>query len=140
MSSNDEWRRQELARQTERRTAASSADPRGDSALAKYRLIDRALRAERDGLPEDFAARTAALVEATSRAASDRLESWLQRAVIAVLVVGAILSLIVIGGRGFTALASLPGMGWVSSVVLCVSLSLGLQHLGKRWTSEARQS
>ena len=43
------------------------------------RLIDRALREERDRLPENFAARTAAYVEAASREANDRLEAWLQR-------------------------------------------------------------
>ena len=132
-----EWRRQELARQAERHTVASSADLRRDADVAKYRLIDRALRAESDGLPENFAAQTAAFVDATSRAASDRLESWLQRAAIVALVIAAIVTVFVIGGRAFAALASLPGAAWVYSVALCVALSLALQHLGKRWMTSS---
>jgi hypothetical protein len=130
---SDEWHRQELARQAERHTVASSADLRRDADVAKYRLIDRALRVERDGLPENFAARTGAFVDAASRAASDRLEIWLQRAAIVALIIAAIVTVFVVGGRGLAALAALPGAAWGYSVALCVGLSLALQHLGKRW-------
>jgi hypothetical protein len=124
-----EWRRQELARQAERHTDGSSARVRRETGLTEYRLIDRALRDERDELPDDFAAQTAALVTAASREASDRLESWLQRASLGVLAISAIASLFVMGWPTLAAVAFAPATGWVCTVALCVGLTLGLQHL-----------
>src|SRR4051812_49366995 len=91
------------------------------------RLIDRALREERDGLPENFAARTAAYVEAASREANDRLEAWLQRVVIGALAIGVIVSVFVMGRDSLASVALVPGAGWVFSIALCVGLSWGMQ-------------
>jgi hypothetical protein len=96
------------------------------------RLIDRALREERDGLPENFAARTAAYVEAASREANDRLEAWLQRLVIVALGIGVIVSVFVIGRDSLASLALVPGAGWVFSIALCVGLSWGMQRFTPR--------
>jgi hypothetical protein len=96
------------------------------------RLIDRALREERDGLPENFAAQTAAFVEAANRSASDRLELWLQRAAIAALIMAAIITLFLTGARVLAALAPILGAGWIYTVALCVGLSLALQHFAQR--------
>jgi hypothetical protein len=99
-----------------------------------HRLIDRALRMERDGLPDNFAAQTAAFVEAQSRMAGDRFESWAQRVLIAALIVAAIGTLLLLGGQALALLALIPGAGWVYTVALCVGLSLAAQHAGKRFS------
>ena len=96
------------------------------------RLIDRALREERDGLPENFAARTAAYVEAASREANDRLEAWLQRVVIGALAIGVIVSVFVMGRDSLASVALVPGAGWVLSIALCVGLSWGMQLFTRR--------
>jgi len=100
-----------------------------------HRLIDRALRMERDGLPDHFAAQTAAFVEAQSRVAGDRFESWAQRGLIAALIVAAIVTLFLLGGQALALLALIPGAGWVYTVALCVGLSLAVQHVGKRFST-----
>ena len=129
---HDEWRRQELALLAERR-GAGSAEVRPDDEIAKYRLIDRALREQHDGLPEDFAARTAALIQTASRrVVDDRLESWLQRALLGVLIIAAVVTLLWMGGRALAALASVGGAGWIYAVATCVALSLPMQHFAQR--------
>jgi hypothetical protein len=101
------------------------------------RLIDRALREERDGLPENFAARTAALVEAVSREApsrdaNDRLEGWLQRVGIVALGIGGVVSVFAMGRDALASLARVPGAGWVFSIALCVGLSFSMQVFTQR--------
>ncbi len=129
---HDEWQRQELALQAERR-AAVTADIQPDDELAEYRLIDRALRAQHDEPPEHFAAQTAAFVHSASPAVvGDRLESWLQRALLAALIVTAVVTLFLMGGRALAGLASVRGAEWIYTVATCVALSLGMQHLAQR--------
>jgi hypothetical protein len=91
--------------------------------------IDRALREWREELPENFAAQTAAFVEAQSRDASDRLESWLQRALILALIVSAVVAVLFVGGSALAALASFVGKEWIYSVAICLGLSLAIQLL-----------
>ena len=97
------------------------------------RLIARALREQNNEPPENFAAQTAAFVRSAERNAGDRLETWLQRALLGVLGVAAAVTLFVMGGRLLAEL-TLAGGGaeWIDTVAICVGLSLGMQHLVQR--------
>jgi hypothetical protein len=99
--------------------------------LPEQLVIDRALREWRDELPESFAAETAALVESQSRIASERLEAWLQRALIVALIVTAAVAVALVGDRAFSGLASLFGKDWIYAVAVCFGLSLAIQHFVK---------
>lgn len=97
------------------------------------RLIGRALHEQRDELPENFAAQTAAWVESTARQSSDRLESWLQRALVAALIIAAVVTFFVLGGpTAVAALASAPATGWIYTIALCLAVSLAMQGFGRR--------
>ena len=97
------------------------------------RLIARALREQNDEPPENFAAQTAAFVRSAERSASDRLESWLQRALLGVLGVAVAVTLFVMGGPVLAELTPAGGgTEWIYTVVICVGLSLGMQHLVQR--------
>ena len=97
------------------------------------RLISRALHEQHDELPENFAAQTAALVESTARQSSDRLELWLQRALVAALIIAAVITFFVLGGPTVVAaLASAPAAGWVYTIALCLVLSLAMQGFRRR--------
>ncbi len=101
------------------------------------RVIERALRERRDELPEDFAARTAAFVESAGHRSSDRVESWLQVALIAALILAAVVTLFVVGGPALATLTSSAGAGWVYAGALCLGLSLAAQRfvMGKQASS-----
>jgi hypothetical protein len=92
------------------------------------RVIDRALREWRDELPENFAAQTAAWVEAQPRAASDQLESWMQRGLVVALIVTAAVAVVLVGGPAFANLASFFGREWIYTVAVCFAISLAIQH------------
>jgi len=95
-------------------------------------LIARALREEQEEPPEDFVAQTVAFVlRAPADTLGDRLELWLQRAVLVALIgtVGA--TLLWMGGRILAGLASVGGAGWIYAVATCMVLSLACQQLMK---------
>jgi hypothetical protein len=96
-------------------------------------LIGRALREPRDELPDSFAAQTAAFVESTARENSDRLESWLQRGLVAAMIIAAVVTFFVIGGPAVVAtLTSASAAGWVYVIAVCLGLSLAMQRFGQR--------
>ena len=97
-----------------------------------HRFVHRALRERSDALPENFAAQTAAFVESAVRGSSDRLESWLQRTLVATLLIAAGVTVYVMGGRALAALSPSPGSGWIYTVALCLGLSIATQHFVRR--------
>lgn len=79
-----------------RATEASATE--STSTLAQYRLIARALRNPPiDPLPQDFAASTAAQVEHLAAPVNDRLEMWLQRLLLAILLLVGLVMVVRIG-------------------------------------------
>ena len=77
-----EWEAQERAVAAERSGVASTGDRNVDA----YRLVARVLRVPPLApLPSDFAARTAARARA-SRAANEHVEVWLERGLLALLL------------------------------------------------------
>jgi hypothetical protein len=97
------------------------------------RLIARALRDEQDEPPEDFASQTAAFVlREHAHGLGDRLELWLQRAVLGVLIGSTGVTLFRMGGRVFAPLASIDGTGWIYTATACFVLSLGIQYVMQR--------
>jgi hypothetical protein len=110
-----EWLAQERALNEERH-GTGVADSHGD--VAKYRLIARALRQPSgqppgDALPADFAIRTAARIETLARASDDRLETWLQRV---------LLSLLLLAG-GVTLFLFNAAANWILAAAFCLALS-----------------
>jgi hypothetical protein len=127
-----EWEAQERALVEER----AGARARGDVNVAQYRLIARALRRPQLApLPSDFAARTAARAMIESRAASERVEVWLERGLIALLLVAGGVALSVFNGEWFETLsfgvperASLSIqtlVSWSIAIAGCVGISSG---------------
>jgi hypothetical protein len=132
-----EWDAQESALRAERAGAGSSG-----AGAAEYRLIARALRTPPlDPLPSDFAARTAARALREQRIASETVEVWLERGLVALLVIA--------GGAALLAYRdSLPDLsfsvpagasvgiqsvlGWSLAVAACVGLSSVFAFAGKR--------
>jgi hypothetical protein len=123
-----EWQAQESALHAER-TGASGAG--GDSAVAQYRLVARALRAPLlDALPLDFAAQTAARAE---RIASEHVEVWLERALVALLLLAGVAALLFYRDEPLVSFSfSLPEgaepaieavLSWSLAIAACVGLS-----------------
>ena len=78
-----EWDAQEGAVRAERAGSAAG----GDTGVAQYRVIARALRTpELDAIPRDFAAQAAARAQRDARLASESIEVWLQRGLVALLL------------------------------------------------------
>ncbi|RPI60683.1 MAG: hypothetical protein EHM50_06965, partial [Lysobacterales bacterium] len=78
-----EWDAQEGALRAERMGGRS-----GDADVAEYRVIARALRTPPlDPLPSDFAVRTAALALREQRIANETVEVWLERGLVALLLI-----------------------------------------------------
>ena len=129
-----EWEAQERALHEER----AGARAKGDANVAQYRLIARALRSPRLApLPSDFAARMAARVGGESRAASERVEVWLERGLIALLLVAGGVALSVFNAEWlFERLSfSVPEraafsiqtlVSWSIAIAGCVGISSGL--------------
>jgi hypothetical protein len=133
-----EWQAQERALRAERAGERSQGDP----AVAQYRLIARALRdPPLAPLPSDFAVRTAARV-AGAQAASERVDVWLGRALLALLLIAGMAAVVVYNGdslRDFslsmperTALRMQTLASWGMAIAACVALSAGFTLAGKR--------
>ena len=124
-----EWEAQERALYEERSGAPST----GDRHVDVYRLVARALRAPPLApLPSDFAARTAGRVRAL-RATGEQVEIWLERALVALLLLGGAGALMLYNGDWLRELPlSVPegaAMGvrtvatWSVAVAACVGIS-----------------
>src|SRR5262245_10583179 len=91
-----EWDAQESAVRAERAGGAAGSD----AAVAQYRVIAHALRTPQlDAIPRDFAAQTAARALRDARLASESVEVWLQRGLIALLLLAGAVALRVYGGE-----------------------------------------
>jgi hypothetical protein len=116
----EEWQAQERALADERH-GTGAADSHDD--VAKYRLIARALRRPpADSLPPDFAVRTAVRIESLARASDERLEIWLQRVLLSLLLLAGLVTLFF-----FNAAAH-----WIVAAALCVALSAVTERLFRR--------
>jgi hypothetical protein len=94
---------QERAARLERGEAAEGAD---DGLVAEHRLLARVLAEPPiDPIPDDFAARTAALAESAAQDAGERVEAWLERVLIGLLAVVGVVVAIVYAARWMAALA-----------------------------------
>ena len=134
-----EWEAQEIALRAER--GGESAG--GDTRVAQYRLIARALRNQRfDPWPSDFAARTAAHVALEARMPSEGVEVWLERALVTLLVLAGAVAVLVYNGETLrelsftlpepTALGLRTVMSWGAAVAACVGVSWAFELLRKR--------
>jgi hypothetical protein len=92
------------------------------------RLIGRAIRERSDELPEAFATQTAAFVETEARRSSDRVEFWLERGLIAALIVAVGVTLFVTAGPALNALASSASAGWIYTGAICLGVSMVVQR------------
>jgi len=134
-----EWDAQERAVRAERAGTAASTD----AAMAEYRMVARALRTPAlDSLPSDFAAQTAALAEREARLANESVEVWLERGLVAVLLLAGAVAFRVYGGESLFGLAfSLPEraafgiqtvLSWSLAIAVCVGLSSVFAHARRR--------
>ena len=125
-----EWDAQESAVRAER-VGSSSVD---DADVAQYRVIARALRTPQlDAIPRDFAAETAARALREMRLASETVEVWLSRGLIALLLLAGAVALRVYGGESLLGFSfSVPDtvalnvqtvIGWSLAVAVCVGIS-----------------
>jgi hypothetical protein len=130
-----EWEAQERAVRVERTNANASSD----AAVAQYRLVARALRAPSlDALPRDFAAQTAARAE---RIASEHVEVWLERALVALLLLVGVAALLFYREEPLVSFSfSLPEraepaiqsvLSWSLAIAACVGLSSALARARK---------
>jgi hypothetical protein len=139
---DQEWSDQERGLREERLGLASAgAEPR----VAQYRLLARVLsEPAEDSLPHNFAALVARRAEAVSEMAGDRVESWVQRVLLAVLALtfiaffaGDLLawlqSAFAGGAGGADEPRGSPTARWVLAIGLCIVLSF----LVELWTSLA---
>jgi hypothetical protein len=137
-----EWQAQERALEEER----NGVNPVScDGVVAQYRLIARALRMPRIApLPDDFAARAVARIEAARVPTEDLMEIWLQRVLFLLLVAGGAAA--TLGGewltdaysRASTLARSGSAGGWMLIVAACLSLSLAMEHLWHRRRNPGR--
>ena len=106
----------------------------GDSDVAQYRLVARALRSPPLApIPSDFAARVAASVERSSRGANESVEMWLERGLVALLLLAGVAALIVYNGDWLRELSfSVPEraafgvqtiVSWSLAIAACVGIS-----------------
>jgi hypothetical protein len=122
-----EWDAQERAVRAERANAQAGSD----ATVAQYRLVARALRTPvLDALPRDFAAQTAARAE---RIASEHVEVWLERALVALLLLAGAAALLFYSEEPLVSFSfSLPEraepgvetvLSWSLAIAACVGLS-----------------
>jgi hypothetical protein len=127
-----EWEAQERAVSEERSGAPSTGDRNVDA----YRIVARALRTPPLApLPSDFAARTAARARAL-RAANEQVEVWLERGLLALLLLAGAAALFIYNGDWLRELdlsvsegaaASIRTVAaWGIAVAACVGLSSAL--------------
>jgi len=131
-----EWDVQERALRAERAGEPSTAG------VAEYRLIARALRTPPlDPLPSDFAARTAALALREQRIANETVEIWLERGLVALLLLAGAAALLVYRDSLPELSFSVPAgatvgiqsvVGWSFAVAACIGLSSVFAFAGKR--------
>jgi len=125
-----EWEAQESALRAER----AGANPAGDAVVSEYRIIARALSTPPlDALPAGFAALTAARAERESRIANENVEIWLERGLVALLLLAGVVALRVYGDESLFGLSfSLPEravfgiqtvLSWSLAIAACVGLS-----------------
>lgn len=132
-----EWDAQEHAMRAER---AGSA-PAGDAVAQQYRLVARALRTpEIDALPADFVAQTAARARREARVASESVELWLERGLVALLLLAGVVAIREYGGELPGLSFSVPDgatfgiqsvLSWSLVVAACVGVS-SVFAFGKR--------
>jgi len=132
-----EWDAQESALRAERTGSRSSG-----VGVAEYRLIARALRAPRlDPLPGDFAARTAARAVLEQRVANETVEIWLERGLVALLLLAGVAALLAYRDSLPALSFSVPAgaavgiqsvLSWSFAVAACVGLSSVFALAGKR--------
>lgn len=133
-----EWQAQEQAVERER----AGLDPTDDDArVLRYRVLARALKQPPEqALPADFAQRVARQVElsAANKASADPgFERYLQRFLVAVLMVG---SLVVVASRAsewlpsFTTAVPMTVLTnpWLLAFACCAGLSQGIAHWQRR--------
>ena len=134
-----EWDAQESAVRAERAGSAAG----GDTGVAQYRVIARALRTPQlDAIPRDFAAQTAARALRDARLASESVEVWLQRGLVALLLLAGAVALRVYGGESLldlpfsvsdgAAMNVQAVVGWSLAVAACVGISSVFAFAGKR--------
>jgi hypothetical protein len=133
-----EWDAQESSRRAER----SGGGATNGAAAAEYRLIARALRTPPvDPLPSDFAARTAARAVRDQRIANETVEVWLERSLVALLLLAGVAALLVYRDSLPQISFSVPAgatvgiqsvLGWSFAVAACVGLSSVFAIAGKR--------
>jgi hypothetical protein len=133
-----EWDAQESALRAERAGAAL----RDSTDVAQYRLVARALRsAPLSSPPSDFAARVAASVERSSRGANESVELWLERGLVALLLLAGATALVVYNGDWLRELSfNVPEraafsvqtiVSWSLAIAACVGISSAFA-LGRR--------
>jgi hypothetical protein len=132
-----EWDAQESALRAER-----TGGRIGGPGAAEYRLIARALRTPAlDPLPSDFAARTAARALRAQRIANETVEVWLERGLVALLLVAGAAALLAYRDSLPELSFSVPAaaavgiqsvLGWSFAVAACIGLSSVFAFAGKR--------
>jgi hypothetical protein len=132
-----EWSAQESALRAERAGGFGSG-----AGVAEYRLIARALRMPPlDPLPGDFAAQTAARALREQRIANETVEIWLERGLVALLLVGGAAVLLAYRDSLPALSFSVPAgatvgiqsvLSWSLAVAACVGFSSVFRFVGKR--------
>jgi hypothetical protein len=134
-----EWDAQESAMRAERAGSALV----GGAGVEQYRLIARALRTPPiDAIPLDFAAQTAARAAREARLASEAVEIWLGRGLVALLLVAGAVAIRVYGGESLLDFSfSVPDgatfgirtvVSWSLAVAACIGISSVFAFAGKR--------
>ncbi|BDU18708.1 hypothetical protein [Dyella sp. GSA-30] len=129
MNHDEEWQAQEQALQRER--AQYAHDNRDSARVQGYRVVMRALKQPLpDLLPENFAARVAALAERDAIPPS-RLENGLLAALMTTLVCGLIVLAVIDGRDWLHAIADLRLFGnpWIYALLVCLAMSQGIAWL-----------
>jgi len=135
-----EWSDQESGLREERLGLASAGE---EPRVAQYRLLARVLREPaEDSLPHDFAALVAARAEAASESAGDKVEIWVQRVLLAVLVLTCLASFggdavawlqrVFAGNAGGANEVRATAGRWVLAIGLCIALSLLIELMSSR--------
>ena len=133
-----EWQAQERALRAERARERAPGDP----AMAQYRLIARALRdPPLAPLPSDFAVKTAARVVG-AQTLGERVDVWLGRALLALLLLAGVAALYVYNGDSLREISLSVSeraafrmqtlASWGMAIAACVALSSAFALSAKR--------
>jgi hypothetical protein len=134
-----EWDAQERALRAERAGTVGA----GDADVAKYRVVVRGLRTPHiDAIPRDFARDTAARALREARVANETVEVWLERGLLALLLLAGAAALRAYGGESLLGTSfSVPDgasiavqsvVGWSLAVAACVGLSSAVAFARKQ--------